>query len=395
MKLPRVGFLSWSDINGPSAFSGAPWSAREALERAGHEIIDINAGPFRLSAAKVTQKKLPMLASNRRFRGLAKSLVGPLLHTRKRALKRARQWSKIADAAILEARPDVIVGVKMSGPIAFLNTELPILYASDTTASLLYGTYGHRQGQGRSWKASMLEIESRTLQRADATVFWFRGLFERAVADHGADPSRLHVAHSGPNVLPSNEHEKPCRMFPTREDLRILFVGSDPVRKQLDLAVDTVKMLRQRGWNVTLFYVGPEHSCTATPEVTHVGRLRLDSTEDRAIHRGLLETCHVNFLPTRADMMPLSVNEASRFGMPSVVSDIGGLGEQVLDRTTGRVLAWNAPVREWADAIEWTIDSPERYQSLCEACHHRSVTEFTWDAWGATVSGILQKLKRA
>ena len=393
--LRRIGFLTWSDLKGPGAFSGSPWSVRTALERAGHEIVDIEVGPHRLSSSNFGHQKVPALASNRRFRGLARGLFGPLLHRRHRSLRQARKWSQFADAAIRDASPDVIVGVKMSGPIAFLNTELPILYATDATTSLLQEMYGVPRWKGRGWKSAMLELESRTLQRADASVFWFRGLIDRAVEDHGADRSRLHVVYAGSNLTPENDEEKPLRSLPERSDLRILFVGADPVRKQLDVAVDAVRSLRDRGWRATLRYVGPEHPWAKTPEVEHFGRLQLDSTRDQSIHRELLETSHVNLLPTRADMTPLSVNEASRFALPSVVSDVGGLPEQVLDRITGRSLPSNAPATAWADAIEWIIDSPERYRSIAQACRDRAGTKFRWETWGTRVSDILQNLKRA
>ena len=56
MSLPKLGFLTWSDWQGPTAFSGSPWSARTALERLGHEVVDIDVGPFHNSSRKIAHQ---------------------------------------------------------------------------------------------------------------------------------------------------------------------------------------------------------------------------------------------------------------------------------------------------------------------------------------------------
>ena len=394
MSLPKLGFLTWSDWKGPTAFSGSPWSARTALERIGHEVVDIDVGTFHNASRKIAHQHGSQAMANPRFRAMARKLLGPIVYGRLRTLQKAKAHSRTIDAAIQKAAPDVIVGVKMSRSIAYLQTDLPILYATDATASMLNEGYKTTDWKGSGWKKANYELESRALQRADATVLWFTALVERAIQDHGADPSRLHVANTGSNVQPPEGHQHRPRSIPQRDDLRILYVAADPIRKQISVAVDVVRTLRERGWNARLLYMGPDHPQAEAPEVERIGVLRLDDQADRKTHQMLLSTSHVNLLPSRADMTPVSVNEASMFGLPSVVSSVGGLPDQVLDRTTGRVLPWDAPASDWADAIEWVVESDERYGSLSTASHEHASSHFTWDAWGAKVSKIIQNLVR-
>ncbi len=290
---------------------------------------------------------------------------------------------------------DVVIGVKMSWPIAFMKTKVPIVYATDATASMLQETYTSLRSRGRGWNAAMLELETRSLQRADVTIFWFEGLIERAIADHGAERSRLHVAHPGSNFTLADPSDLPTRTLPGEDEIRILFVAADPIRKQLPVAVATVKELIDRGRKARLYYIGPDHPDADHRWVERLGRLDLASQQDAAIHRAALRDSHVNFLPSRADMTPLSVNEASMFGLPSVVSRIGGLPEQVLDRISGRVISSDAVPGVWADAIEWVLEDRDRYQSLSRSCHDLATNEFSWEAWGRKASGIIQEVADA
>ena len=390
MKAPRIGFLTWSDHQGPGDFSGSPWSIRAALDRAGYETVTIECGPYN-SPGLARNAGLGLADRFPRVGSMARRVVRPITQGAKRLDQRSAQAAELADANAARLRPDVVVGVKMSLVMGSMKSSLPFVYVSDATASEYVTGYATEKWQNTRWKHSIIEAETRTIQRADRTILYFDQLVESAIRDHGGDPARLSVSHPGANIVP-NPGSTHLERQPTRDDLQILFVASDPVRKRLELAADATDALRERGWTATLNYIGPSFPAADRTFVRSLGRLRLEDPADREKHLAALERCHVNFLPTQADMCPLSVAEASSYGIPSVVSRVGGLPLSVIEGETGRLLDVDAPINEWVDALEWTVSDQARYQRLSQSAREHARTQLTWDAWAERASKVIEEL---
>ena len=391
MGTTRIGFLTWSDHQGPGDWSGSPWSIRSALDRAGYEMVTIECGPYNPVGHG---RKIGLRIADRfpRIGSIARSVKRTLSEGSDRVRRRSIDAATIADANIAQLRPDLVVGVKMSLVMGCMRSSLPFVYVSDATASEYVKGYATGKWQNTRWQRSIIEAESRTIQRADRTILYFDQLVDSAIRDHGGDPARISVSHPGANITAGPESNSPERR-PGREDLQVLFVASDPVRKRLTLAADAVDGLRDRGWAATLNYIGPPHPAAERSSIRSVGRLRLEDPEDRKKHLAELDRNHVNLLPTQADMCPLSVAEASSCGIPSVVSRLGGLPLSVIEGKTGRLLDVDAELDDWVDALEWTVADPERYRRLSVAAQEYARTNLTWDAWAERASKVIDELR--
>ena len=386
----RLGFLTWSDHQDSGAWSGSPWSIRAALDRAGYETVTIDCGPYNPSGA--TQNMGRRLADRfPRLGSLARTVARATPQRSNRVQNRSARAAEITDANIVRLRPDLVVGVKMSLVMGYLRSPLPFVYVSDATASEYVKGYATDNRQNARWQRSFIEAETRTIQRADRTILYFDELIESAIRDHGGDPARLSTSHPGANITASSDSTELERR-PNQDDLQLLFVGSDPVRKRFEFAADMTDALRDRGWAATLNYIGPPHPAMRRSSVRSIGKLRLEDPEDRKKHQAALEFCHVNLLPTQADMCPLSVAEASHCGLPSVVSRIGGLPFSVIEGETGRLLDVDAPLGDWVDALEWIVSDHERYRRLSVAARNHARTELTWDAWAERASKVIDEL---
>ena len=388
-----IGLLTWSDDFGPGAFSGSPYSIQCALQRLGHDLVNIEAGPTRLPESTPRSRRafqrIPPAAQR-----VIKGIVGPISHRRSRTLNRLRRAAAAADRNIDRLSPELVVGVKSSQIIGLLKTTRPILYISDATAAYLLPQYQGERWKGRGYRKVQYELESLALQRADHTMLYFQRLVDSAINDHGAAPERVSTNYPGSNLIAA-KWSSMDRPLPSRDRLNLLIVASDPIRKRLQFAVEVIEILQARGWNARGRYIGPEHPAASnSPYIDSLGRLRLDDPADRAIHTKALEASHVNLLPSTGDMMPLSVQEAGSFGVPSIVTDVGGLPESISDRETGRVLCLARTPEEWAEAVEWCVEDSIRYQKLSRQTSERAHTVFTWDAWAERASPVIEGLIR-
>ena len=214
-----------------------------------------------------------------------------------------------------------------------------------------------------------------------------------AIEDHHADPDRVSVVPMGANVEVSAGAtvEIPASP-PTSDDLGLLLVAADPVRKRLDLCAEIMRELRRRGWRATLHYVGPPHPATRLDGVEWAGRLSLKDSKDREVHQSLLHRCHLGIMPSTAEMFGIAPIESAAYGRPSIVSDAGGLPTVVLDGETGRVVPVDAPIADWADAVVDLVQDPERYASISTQAHRRYETVLNWGAWGRTVRGLIEAM---
>jgi len=391
---PRVLVLAWDDESDPNALSGMPWNMRQALESAGCRVVLGGIGTLQRTPAELRamwrgwqrMRRLKTLARNTTEKMFPRIATGKLRHA-------AQAAARAADEEVARHSPDVVFGPCMSMPIGFMESDVPILYASDATAALICRTYDTFRDRGAAYRAAFIELETTTLARADRTVVASESTRQSAIQDHHADPEKVRVVPMGANVDNSlGEAVAIPASAPDRKGLDLLLVAADPERKRLDLCLRTVRELRRRGWHASLRYIGPNHPATGEPEVEWAGKLSLAASEDRKVHQRLLRECHLGIMPSTAEMFGIAPIESAAFGRPSLVSDTGGLPTVVLDGETGRVVPVDAPVEAWADAVLDMVEDPDRYQQLSRQAHRRYEDVLNWGAWGRTARGIIEEI---
>ena len=392
---PRILALAWGDALDEGSLSGMPWNMREALSRAGCQVVPAVVGSLQkttMTTAKRIARRSGVLRNLRTgmqgmYENLCSSRVGKTME------RHAVESARLADEAVQRHAPDAVFGPCMSRPIGFMETHAPIVYASDATASLLFDTYEIYRRRGSGWRKASIAFETAALARADWIALASERTRQSAIEDHHADPLRVSVVPMGANVsIPMGETISIPAKAPTTEDLRLLLVAADPERKRLGFCLKVVKELRRRGWKATLHYVGPFRSACQDDAVKWEGELRLGDVEDRKIHRSLLRETHLGILPSQAEMFGIAPVESAAFGRPSVVSDVGGLPTVVQDGVTGRVVPTQGSEVIWSDAIEAMVSRPDRYAEFSGSAHRRHEKELNWDAWGRSVRGLIEEV---
>jgi hypothetical protein len=378
-----------------SAISGMPFAAARALERRGMTVIGLESappvggaarGPFgrwKEKSKRLLKRTLPqrMLEWPSRWRARSE---GAVIAEAKAAAQRVAERLTMVRR---EREIDAIVGMCVSVPLAFLETDLPVVYASDATARIVLSTYPRYARRPKAYRDECEECERRALHRASVVGLASEVAVRSAIEDYGIDPTRVGLLPLGSHVVPDADSLPPI-VPPTRDDLKLLLVASDPERKRLDLAVDVVRELRRRGVGAELIHIGAPHRLLRTPCVRTLGALRLNHSADRQRHLAAIREAHLSILPSLGEAFGIAPAESALAGRPAIVSDAGGLPTVVRDGDTGIVLSISEPATAWADALERLIDDPERYTRMALAARQRAWREFTWDAWAETVEGM-------
>lgn len=170
-----------------------------------------------------------------------------------------------------------------------------------------------------------------------------------------------------------------------------------PIKNQ-HASVRALAVLAERGVPCRLRLVGlrthPDYGERLDALVAELGlqdRVELPGRVDRAQMPAELAAARVLLLPSRVEMAPLAVSEASAVGVPSVVSPAGGNAELVVERYSGRLCSPDSP-RGIADALEPYLRDPSlatlhggRAREIAERHRPQAIARATLDVYRAVL----------
>ena len=107
----------------------------------------------------------------------------------------------------------------------------------------------------------------------------------------------------------------------------------------------------------------------------------------------MLHTADVAVLPSHYEPFGIVALEAAATGIPLVVSDVGGLGEAVIDGQTGRSFA-PRDVPGLAAAVRLVLDDPKGAQQMAVAARDRLTSDFDWHTVADETAEIYLAAKR-
>jgi len=373
-----------------------PYHMAHALGEQGIDIVPISSTNT-AKARRPVQQRLSnhyKRKTSDRFRRTLDTIGAPITRALVRRAAKAQSRTVQSNLLLLHESGqhlDAIFGCNISKALVSLDTELPIIYASDATGPMIIPNYPKLASRGSPFRETLIETERTGVQRANAAIFASPIARESAINDLGIDQARTHVVPMGAHVTPDDPSTITAPASPpSRDNCQLLIVAADPVRKRVDLALKTTELLRARAINTTLHIVGPgTQSSNASPVANPIGRLKLSDPNDRATHQRHLHDCHLQLLPSLGEAFGIAPIESAHFARPSIVAGAGGLPFVVQHEKTGIVVNPESDAQAWADAIESLIDEPDRYRAMSTAALQRARNELNWDAWGRAVAQII------
>jgi glycosyltransferase involved in cell wall biosynthesis len=251
-------------------------------------------------------------------------------------------WERIPSLPVrttLRGRRDVAEGLPLSPrDVTVFNTQVPaaigprsartppFVLCSDVTPLQLDAMareYQHRLDRTALVRWAKFRWNRRVLRRASAHAPWSQWVADSLVGDYGVDPDRIEVIPPGVDTTlwtPAGHHGV--------GPVKVLFVGGDFTRKGGDVLLDAFAALAPGSAELRIV---TRSRLESAPGVTVFSDLTPNGSELRALFR----TSDVFVLPSRSETFGIAAIEAGASGLPVVVSEVGGLGELVLDSVTG------------------------------------------------------------
>ncbi len=374
---PVIAYISSADPSNKRVWSGTHYSIYNCLRELGEVAVCGPYEPKRQLLLGAIINQVLQKTTGKRFDYRHSYMV-------------AKAYGRYFQKKIEAIRPDIIVAPAASAEMAFVKTTIPVIYITDGTfgGCLNYhkvltnlADFNIRQGN---------DIEKRVIQSSRFVVVSSNWAAESVIRQYHKNADDVKCFPYGANFdqLPDTT---PIALEMT--PFKLLFVGVYWESKGGAIAYNAFKQLKDRGWPVTLTIMGcePPEECK-TDGVSVLPFLDKNSVQGQETMKSIYSSHHLLLLPTRFDCTPIVINEASAFGMPSLVANSGGVAGHLKNGINGYLVPYEDQGIGYATIVESLLKEPEKYSELRKRSRQLYLEELNWDKWKNNFKSLLTSL---
>lgn len=267
-------------------------------------------------------------------------------------------------------------------PIAYLDTDKPVVFWTDATFAVMENYYQDFNGLSNRTLKNCHSYEKNAIKRSDLAIYASEWAATSAVKDYGADPDKVKVLPFGANIECKRTEDDiiSINFKKSRNTCKLLFVGKEWERKGADIAVDIASELN-KSISVELTIVG----CTAPsslilPDFVKVtGFLDKAKTVDEQTLEKLYNENHFFLLPSKAEAMGVVFCEANSYGLPVITTNTGGISSVVKNEVNGKMFDLGSDTRIFAEYIKRVFADFKKYNEYSLNCFREYSTRLNWE----------------
>lgn len=378
MKVAYVSAYNSNDINN---WSGLGYYMYKCIADQGVEVILINS--------EVRPGKWLRIRANftRLFFGKRYEIARNPGFLKKMAAKACQQLKEIKFDLVLSPG---------SLPVAYLNTDKPIVFWTDATFDCLVGFYPEWNNLSKRSLRDGHEAEQLAINRASMIFYTSDWARENAITHYKAPPAKVKQIPNGPNLeshLTEEDIEAIICRRQKNEQIKLLFVGLDWNRKGGDQAVETVTRLREMGQDAVLTIVGSYNAPASLPAYVVLHPF-VDKTLPDGVDKlnELYNEANFFILPTKAECFAVVFAEAGSHGLPVITTNVGGCSSAIKNGYNGFCLEVVNFSAEAAEKISHLAASPDLYRQYSLNAFQNYRKDLNWDVVGKRVVKAMKEL---
>lgn len=307
----------------------------------------------------------------------------------------AQHYSAQTEKALTSLNVDAIVS-PLINPIAYLNTNKPIVLWTDALYASLLGFYPPFSMHSASSIQQGNAITQACLSRASLAIFCSDWAANSALELYGVSREKVKVVPFGANIpnWPSLEEIKNIIAKRSKDKIKLLFLAKSWERKGGDIVLAVAKALHEAGYPVELTIVGYQPPGITTPPayLKCLGYISKHTSEGKARIQQLLAESHFLFVPSRAEAYGIVFCEANAYAVPCLTTYVGGISTIVKDHINGMTFGLDASIKTYCDYIVNLMSDRKRYDEMAMAAYNEFITRLNWPAAAKTVKQLIQEL---
>ena len=267
-------------------------------------------------------------------------------------------------------------------PIAYLDTQEPIILWTDTLYAGLLGFYPGFSNHSASSIQQGNRITQNCLSRCKFAIFSSDWAARTALEIYGVEREKVKVVPFGANIQCHHTIEDIRNIIKSRSKniLKLLFIGKHWKRKGGDIVFNVTEALHKAGVTVELNFVGchpPAHIKIPDYIKCH-GFISKRTPEGISKITQLLHESHFLFVPSRAECFGIVFAEANAFGLPCLSSYVGGISSVIKDDINGMTFGLDAPIDRYCAYIIKIMSHYPNYEQLALSAFNEYQTRLNW-----------------
>lgn len=344
----KVGYFTGSNPLDKKSWSGTHYSFYSQLEKNGFKMINLSPVIYGKNYHRILNiyYKIHSLLSNK---------VIDEEHTILKSFFSKLYFNK----AIKGKKVEVIFAPAASTQIALLKTKIPIIYLSDTSFAQIKDYYNNQKNT--SW-LSLKEadyIEKKALENASKIIYPSNWAKDFTVNYYKIKEDKIVETKLGSNIdIPYSLPEKDFD-----HEIVFVFLAVEWERKGGDIVFDTIKILREQGYNVKLKVIGCKPPNNEN-FIEYVGYLDKNIPTQASLLKEILSTSHFLFVPSRAECYGIVFSEASAYGLINISTKTGGIPSVVEDGSNGYLLDECSKSNDYASLISELLNNKNKMKEM-------------------------------
>jgi glycosyltransferase involved in cell wall biosynthesis len=304
--------------------------------------------------------------------------------------------SLLKSLAILSKEEPTEIYISTPGPIGLIGLLLARLFSIKAIG--VYHTDFAREVESIAEDVAVTEL-------VENYTRWFYSMMDTIkvpskeyltlLANRGLDRSKMQILIKGidTNLFQVKTEKKAHLMYKyqIKDGINLLYAGRISKDKNLDFLIEIHRLLSKKRRDINLLIIGdgPYYN-DLLEKASQSERIHFTGKIPREELPELYSSSDVFVFPSTTDTFGMVVLEAQACGLPSVVSDVGGPKEILVDGKTGYV-AENNNLNDWIAKVEKLIEMKEKepvnYAVIKECARLNVLDKFTWEKYFEGILG--------
>ncbi|MFA6087621.1 glycosyltransferase family 4 protein [Mucilaginibacter sp.] len=272
--------------------------------------------------------------------------------------------SKILQKRVAQIKPDIVLQI-FGQACSVKNNDLPFAMTLDFTVALAEKIDPIKRFSSQKNKEKWMEKEREAYEKATFLFPWSNMVAQSLQTDYGIDPKKMIVIGSSGNLQDIFPGEK---KFGSKV---ILFNGSDFHRKGGDILIEAFTKAYSNDPTIKLYILGIDKGIDAK-NVFYKGSVNQEELKE------LFAECDIVAAPARCDPYPGFIIEAMQFGIPSIVSDRGGMPE-IVDHLQNGIVLPELSASQLSIAISDLLNDHTSLVKYSKAAQNKVRSTLNWD----------------
>ena len=275
--------------------------------------------------------------------------------------------------------------------------NIPLIMTFHTLERVKAETFEGESEERAAQEASIFACADAVLASCDVEA-------EQIVRFYNADPSRVHVVPLGvEHAFFSPGHKPQARraLGIDSDATLLLFVGRLQALKGVDLALETLIEMRNRGENAMLSIIGgpsgPDGKIALNElhnrvsEAGVIGNVMFVAPQSHQLLSSWMRAADVTLVPSRAESFGLVALESSACGTPVVASNVGGLKTLIEPGENGFLIDSRDP-KVWADYVAKATSTEDVMKMSSSAV--LLARKYTWRSAAQSLALLTEEIAR-